>query len=372
MIKKNVHYLTCLFITIYFISMNVYAQESKNRNFFMSFTYQPYDWSEEAFSYTSQFIQSNADAIFLYFDDGVPWVEALNDAPFHKNVHATIKERTELAKYNDRVFVGVNFLGKDRSSLASYWAYEDGLPLPENWSQKNINDPDVIEAYIKYCKRIIESLQPDIFIYGMEVDSVIMDTKDKRFLEFKVFIRSVYAELKQEFPDLNLALTFVLLPEKDMQRKKIMIRELMPYTDIYAVSLYPYLYDGIAGVADKIPDNLFSQVSNYIEDKPFAIAETGFNAKKWSVLTKLIWIPGNENSQAEYVRFMLNEAEKLDAVFVNWWVPRDLDQLWNRMKDSGADLMLSQWNSNGLVRANGEKRPSYSVWKEWHQRQIEN
>lgn len=102
----------------------------------MSFTYQPYDWSEDAFLKTHQFIQNNADATFFYFDDGVPWTEALNGTPFHEKVNSDISAKSEQAKKNDKIFVGVNFLVKDRASLASYWATEDSMLPPEGWSQK--------------------------------------------------------------------------------------------------------------------------------------------------------------------------------------------------------------------------------------------
>ena len=369
-VKKGFRSLLCVVSIFFCMTTNAHTQLQNTRPFLMSFTFQPYDWSKEAFSDTHQFIQNHADATFLYFDDGVPWPEALNDISFHENVNADIALKSVQAKKNKKVFVGVNFLGKDRRSLASYWAQKDSMPLPEGWSQKSLNDPDVVAAYTTYCKRMIKALKPDIFVYGMEVDSIPMDIKGEDFARLKYFLKSVYGELKKEFPDLSLVLSFVLLPEKDMQAKRDMIQELLPYTDIYAVSIYPYLFDGIAGDAFKIPDNLFSQVRDYIGDKPFAVAETGFNAKRWSVLSKLIWISGDEKSQEHYVRFLLEESGKLDAVFVNWWVPRDLDALWAKMKDSGADPMFSQWNSNGLLEANGEKRPGYFTWKEWHQRMI--
>ncbi|MES9850741.1 MAG: hypothetical protein ABW170_02780 [Candidatus Thiodiazotropha sp. L084R] len=136
-------------------------------------------------------------------------------------------------------------------------------------------------------------------------------------------------------------------------------------TDIYAVSIYPYLLDGIAGNSEKIPRNLFSRVRSYIGDKPFGVAETGFNAKTWRVLSRFIWIPGNEESQAGYIKFLMDESNKLNAKFVNWWVPRDLDMLWERMKDAGADPVMSQWNSNGLVNSQGTPHQGLEFWKTW-------
>jgi hypothetical protein len=35
------------------------------------------------------------------------------------------------------------------------------------------------------------------------------------------------------------------------------------------------------------------------------------------------------------------------------------------MKDAGADPILSQWNSNGLVDADGKHRQGFDVWKSW-------
>lgn len=368
--KSGIIYGVFFMIMTFCMINNLMAEEQDSRSFLMSMTYQPYDWSDEAFDETYRFIQKNADATFFYFDDGVPWSEALNGTPFHQNVNADIEEKLLQAQKSDQLFVGVNFLGKDRSSLASYWAKEDSMALPENWAEKTLGDPDVVKAYIQYCKRMIAAFKPTVFIYGMEVDSVRMDVGSKDFEVLQAFISAVYTELKKEFPDVKHVLTFVLLPEEDMRTKVDMVRALLPYTDIYAVSLYPYLFDGIAGDANKIPSRLLSQVRDYIRDKPFAIAETGFNAKRWSVLSKLIWIAGDETSQSRYVRFLLAEADQLDAVFVNWWVPRDLDALWLKMKASGADPMYSQWNSNGLMRANGEARPSYYVWQEWYQKKI--
>ncbi len=360
-------FFSALTLLLYAMSF-AHANQENERPFYMSMTYQPYDWSDQAFADTHAFIRNNADATFFYFDDGVPWPEALQEKPFHDNVEADISAKAKQAKNNKKTFIGVNFLGKDRASLAAYWAEQDSMFLPENWAQKSLKDEEVAKAYIEYCKRMIAAFDPDIFVYGMEIDSINTDVRSEEFLNLKAFLSKVYSQLKKEFPNLPLVLTFVLLPEQDMKQKRQMIKELLPFTDIYAVSVYPYLFDGIAGDANKIPKNLFSQMRDYIGDKPFAIAETGFNAKTWRVLSKLIWISGTEKSQAQYMRTLLQEAEKLDAVFVNWWVPRDLDALWEKMKASGADPMLSQWNSNGLLTADGQERLSFEVWKNWHEK----
>ena len=345
---------------------------ASSRSALLSFTYQPYDWSDKAFDDTYSFIAENSDMIFHYFDDGVPWVEALSGSKYHANVESELNKRIKHVGSNQKVAVGVNFLGKDRRALASYWGKEDGLERPEEWAARGISDPDVIAAYTKYCRSMIKHFDPDYFIYGMEVDSFELDVESKDFRDLETFISSLHKTLRKEFPELPLVLTFTLLPEEDMHKRKIMVQRLLSYTDIYAVSIYPYLFDGIGGDSEKIPENLLSRVRSYIGKKPFAVAETGFNAKTWRVLSKFIWVPGSEESQANYVKFLLSESNKLNAQFVNWWVPRDLDALWQKMKDAGADPMMSQWNSNGLVDSDGNPRHGLSIWKNWLNKPLRN
>ena len=72
------------------------------------------------------------------------------------------------------------------------------------------------------------------------------------------------------------------------------------------------------------------------------------------------------------LEFLLKESNKLNATFVNWWVPRDLDALWEIMKENGADPALSSWNSCGLVDAQGKPRQGLKIWKSWLNKPLKN
>ena len=364
----NCQNLVNLFLFLYFFSMTqmVGAQDrNPHRSFYLGFTYQPYDWSDVAFENTYEFIDKNSDIIFHYLDDGIPWGEAFSDSDYHPDVESQLAKRLANKRKNQKVAIGVNFLAKDRRTLAPYWGETDGLPRPGKWADKDIDDPDVITAYTSFCRKLIKEFKPDFFIYGMEVDSVELDIGSTEFRKLEGTISRVHKNLRKDFRQLPLILTFVLAPKKDMRKRVKMIQRLLPYTDVYAVSIYPYLYDGIAGDSKKIPPEFFSRVQNYIGKKPFGVAETGFNAKTWKILSRLIWIPGNEKSQAGYVDFLLSESNKLNAVFVNWWVPRDLDALWRVMEKAGGDPLMSQWNSNGLSDAQGNARKGLGIWRDW-------
>ena len=362
---KFVIYVLCFLLGLAMYQTAAAQQSNGSRSFYLGFTYQPHDWSQTAFDETYDFIGRNSDLIFHYLDDGVPWPEAHAGTPFHRQVESNLDNRLKRLGADQKIAVGVNFLGRDRRSLADYWGEHDGLPRSGVWAGLAIGDDDVIAAYTAYCRSLIRRFKPDYFIYGMEVDSVNLDVSGPAFQNLEKMIAGTYTSLRKEFPGLALVLTFFLGPDEDLHQRMSMVQRLLAYTDIYAVSTYPYLFDGIGGNSENIPADLFSRVRRFIGDKPFAVAETGFNAKPWRVPSRLIWIPGSEESQAAYIEFLLAESNKLNAEFVNWWVPRDLDAIWQIMKASGADPMLSQWNSNGITDADGKARPGLTVWRRW-------
>lgn len=341
------------------------ARAPARRSFDLGLTYQPHDFTDAAFSETYDLIAKHADLIFHYMGDGVPWTEAADGKPYHPNVEKTFRERAARNRPGQKVGLGISFLDSRRQNLALYWGENDSMPRPGKWRNRSFRDPAVISAYLAYCRDLLRRFKPDYFIYGMEVDSFAFDPRGAKFNAIKNFTARVYGTLKAEYPDLPVLLSFVLLPEKEMREREVMTRALLQYSDMYAVSAYPYLFDGIGGNAEKLPSAFFSRVRGLMGDKPFAVAETGFNAKPWRVLSRFIWVDGKERWQAHYVRFLLEESQKLDARFVNWWVPRDLDALWEKMKASGADAMLSQWNSCGLADARGRPRKGLNVWDSW-------
>ena len=61
------------------------SEAGQSRPFRMGFTAFPHDFTIEAVEQTRQFVRDNADLIAHHIE-GVPWAEALRDAPFPKEV----------------------------------------------------------------------------------------------------------------------------------------------------------------------------------------------------------------------------------------------------------------------------------------------
>ena len=120
-------------------------------------------------SYRNQ--AENGDILLTHFDHGVPWNEALNDESFPAEVETAIDEAIANKTPQHKVFLTATATDTDRDKLAKYWNDADShQPLPADWADKSFNSPEVIEAYRKYCHRIIDAVQPDYFAYGIEIN----------------------------------------------------------------------------------------------------------------------------------------------------------------------------------------------------------
>jgi len=335
------------------------------RSFTMGFAYQPHDWSEDAFAEMSAFMSENGDMVNLYFSDGVPWPEAYEGKPFHPNFENEINKRLRGIKPDQKIVLTVSMLAQNRRDLGEYVGESDWAPRESMWKDKTFNDPEVIEAYLNYCRRMIDRIKPDYFIYGAEVDSAFTDVNDPDFKNLLVLVKEVYSTLKTEYPLLSLSMEFVLGDEKYNQERLEVTQTLLKYSDLYPISTYPCFFDGIGGDVSNLPADWFSKVRSIAGSKPLAVVETGWMAENFDHPDHGVLVFGRADWQARYLQILLEESQKLDAEFVSWWVYRDYDKLWKIMEQNNTDPMLKQWMNMGLLDGGGNRRPSMDVWDAW-------
>ena len=348
-----------------------------SRSFYQGFIYQPYDWSETAFEDTFQVMGENSDIIGFYFDAFVPWDEALANQPYHPVQEQEIQKRLNGIRPHQKIFLGTSILGQDRVSLSGYLG-ENEVPRFDKWKDKSFDDSEVIEAYLNWCRDLINRFKPDFFMYVAEADSGFFDVEDLRFQSLLSSLKQIYPALKREFPQLPILIEFMLENDEQMSKRAHVTELLLPYTDIYAVSTYPFLMSG--GNPSDIPRNWFSRVKKIAPEKPFAVVETNFLAESFFHPTqgipipfrkKKLLIPARKKWQAEYIDFMLTEANKLQAEFVLHWGYRDLDQLQAKLDgtggafDSNLNGFASLAKDCGLIDEKGRSRPSFEVWQSW-------
>ena len=212
------------------------------RSFYMGFTAFPYDNSVAAHQETYQNVIADGDIFLNHLDHGVPWDEALNDLPFPAEVQGTLDATKSGLNADTKILLTATPTNQTRESLAEYWN-NDGShrPLPAFWQDKTFDDPDVISAYTKYCKRVIEEVQPDYFAYGIEVTAAFRKS-DSTYSQFLKLLEAVYPVLKTDYPGLPIFLTFQDRSFNNTKEELLEItEELLQFSDYIAISTYPFL-----------------------------------------------------------------------------------------------------------------------------------
>jgi hypothetical protein len=188
----------------------------------------------------------------------------------------------------------------------------------------------------------------------------------KEWPRFVNLAKEVYTTLKGENPNLPIFVSFYLdyfLNDERKQREAI--SQILPYTDYVAVSTYPYLDQADP---NKLRKDHFSKIAALAPNKPFAVAETGYIAKDLDAFG--LKVQGNEEWQNDYLKFLLNECNKLNAKFVIWFVPRDYEPFFQKIKAMKVGKQLEDlfkiWKDTGVLDEKGNKRKAFYTWEQWH------
>jgi Glycosyl hydrolase family 53 len=334
------------------------------RGFLMGFTSWPYAATTEAVRETYAFIGTNADLVVEHMDDGVPWTESLRDAPFSKAFLEKIEGRRKNRPPGMKLLLSLTPLNLGHTSLAECAGNGQRPPLPVELKGKPFDDPQVIRAYVNYCRRMVEFFQPDFLVTGIESNELLNNqpTQWDAYLELG---RQVRHELRQRFPRLPLSESITLHKLRDRQNPRLAeyrtkIQAFVQSHDFFAVSFYPFFLglhseQEFAEALDDLPT---------FSGKPIAVAETGHPAESIKIRTWKLDFPSDARQQAAFVQVLLSRAQAHHYLFVTYWTARDFDELWKTFPESVKDLG-ALWRDTGLIDEAGRPRPAYETWKLW-------
>ncbi|MBD3174803.1 MAG: hypothetical protein GF320_06470 [Armatimonadia bacterium] len=340
----------------------------ESRAFAMGFTPWPYDFTLEAVQQTYVDITQAGDLICHHLDDGVPWREALDGEDFPAPVEESLLLRLRATPASHVVYLACTPMGLDRKSLASRWDEESNMERTGEWAEAGFDDPRVIEAYGNWCLRLIERFEPDYFCYGIEVDADL-SAEDPSFPGLVALFEATYRRVKTAHPELPTFLSFCTQGYgQSAERRRAVDEALEPYTDLVAISTYPFVGPALGGQRanpEPLPDTWLQDKAAFAPGKPIAVAETGFMAEDLVMETHGVHIEGRPEWQAAYVRKLLRAAQAADAEFVVWFNVRDYDQAWDRLAEMGLDEVFKTWRDCGLKDGEGAPRPAMKVWGDW-------
>lgn len=338
-----------------------------SRSFYMGFTAFPYDITPEAVAQSYKNQLANGDILLTHFDHGVPWEESLEGLPFPMEVQTAIDESVANSTPGHKVFLTATATDTDRDKLALYWNDSGShQPLPDFWKNKSFNSQEVIKAYKNYCHRIIDAIQPDYFAFGIEINGAFLKNT-KQYEDYLEFADNIYNSLKASYADIPILLTFQDQSfNKDNAELLQITSELMEYSDMIAVSTYPFwFYEFPKRDANPklFSNDWLAEMRQVAPGKPFAVSETGYCAENLKLKDYGVDIKGSSEWQKEYVQKVLVESNRLNADFVIWFIYRDYDLLESKLPDPTIGLKI--WKDTGLQNGMGVSRPSHGIWNTW-------
>jgi len=349
--------------------------EIPSHAFYIGFTPFPYDASLQSVFSTFEVIERDANLITFHYDRGVPWDASLaNDfSQFPQDLQEETEGHNILKPKNHKTYLAVTPLSfPHRDSLAPTLEFGGVETNQEPWTSYSFNNADVKEAFFNFCHLMIEKLNPDFFAFAIEVNMLRSQVDDAIWNEYLELAAETYNRLKQAYPDLEVFQTFqVEFYYRDETNQHTAITQAMQYSDILALSAYPFIHDAIysdGDIADpaQLPSDYFSKLATLAPEKKVAIAETGWIAETLDDPCP-ITIQANEILQAQYVQWILNNAEELQMPFLTWFFSRDYDALWENsgISDSQYASLVRIWRDTGLYDGGGNPREALSIWRSY-------
>ena len=292
------------------------------------------------------------------FIGGIPWPEALDGKPFSKDVQNNLAYRPP---GGTKVFLSISPLDKDRKNLAPYWHENDNQPLPADWKDRALNSPEVKKAFLNFCTRSVEALEPDWLAIGIE-SNVLLSHDRAKWEQLKELHRETYQALKQKFPELPVFFTTEILHYKKLAadaRKSDQqgeVAELMNYSDVFAMSVYPHMsYD----VPRPVPADFFDFATRF--DKPIAVSESGMTSKDVELKAFNLTLRGSEADQLQFTELLLETAARNEYLFVINFATTDFEKLCDKLPPPLDDLARI-WAYTGMQTSDKSPKPALAEW----------
>ena len=349
----------------------------QKRAFFMGFTPFPTELSSQGVETAYQIIDAHADIIAQHFDDGIPWPEMLNSASFEALpdvVKADWNFRKSRTKVGKKVYLAITPIAISRDQLAPYKGETADTPLSEigePWVSATFDHPDVIQAYKNYAQVAIEFFHPDFLAIGIEVNLLSINTPEK-WQSYVNLNKQVYLYLHNLYPTLPIFDSFFAnnfypnITEADVANQIARFREIEPYTDYFALSVYPYMS---AFLTNDVPTDYF-KVLDAITSKPLAIAESGYMAEPIGLDFgggNIINYTGSEQKQKDWVEFLMQQSEQRDFRFIINFINQDYTILCQQLN---CDDSVRLWENTGLFDENHNPRQALTIWDGYLQREV--
>ena len=328
----------------------------------LGFSSFPYDVTPAAIEKLYQLGRENGQIFVVQRDNGVAWKEALNNEPLPAKVINDWSEFKRHRPADQPFYLAIAPLDFDRKNLAGA---SPGSSVPNSIKGAAFDSTAVKTAYLNYCRAAVKFFEPDYLNIGVEAGE-LAHRKPSSWPAFARLIEHVRSNLKEEFPNLQIGISFGLQSLMEPAAADL-AKPLVESCDFLGLSFYPYMSDfhekfGAKKLAS--PPNEWIAPLDWARSyttKPIAICETGYNSTDISYSPAKVNLKGSPTSQSQYVKDLMRIANRDDYLFVIWYFPVDLDRVLKSLPDGGGAAIL--WEDNGLFDKDLNPKPAYAEWQ---------
>jgi len=328
------------------------------RPFSMGFTHWPADLTEDGVAIARAYADAHGDILSVMFLGGIPWPEALEGKPFSTDVQQKMADRPPAGK---KLFLSISPLNKDRRELAPYWGERENQALPGPWKSEPLNSPRVKQAYLNFILRAVDTMRPDYLAIGVE-SNMLLSRNAAKWQQLKELHRDTYTALKKAHRPLPVFFTTEVLHYRRLTRdakgthQEKEVAELMRYSDLFAISLYPHMSPEVPQV---IPADFLDFAKRF--KKRIAVSESGRASRNVELKTYDRILYGSDAAQVQFTDFLLKTAARDRYEFVINFATTDSDRLVARLPPPLADLARI-WAFIGMQTSDLRPKPASAVW----------
>ena len=189
-------------------------------------------------------------------------------------------------------------------------------PMPEDLAGKDFDDPEFIERFTEFILEVLDRYPVQYLSIGNEVNDYFVNHREE-IPAYKAFFVAVRDRIREEHPDVQVAMTFAYHDAETMNAVDII--EELNLGDFLPLTLYIY---SSSFTFDRDPAELESYLDRILRlagDTQVAFAEIGWNTAES--------LSGSEQDQEMFVReiFRLLDLNRDRIEFVSWFNLHDND-----------------------------------------------
>ena len=305
-----------------------------------------------------KFADIHGDILAVMLNGGIPWPEALEGKTFPQDVQDALADRPSS---ETKLFLSISPLDRDRKGLAPYWGEKDNQPLPKPWDKEPLNSPRVKKAFLSFVLHCVKVMRPDYLAISVE-SNVLLSRDSSKWRQLKELHRDTYSAVKKMHPKLPVFFTTEVLHYKRLARdakqseQEKEVAELMRYSDLFAMSLYPYMS---LETPRPLLENFFDFARRF--KKPIAVSESGMTSRDVPLKSYGISLLGSEAEQKNFTELLLKTAARDKYEFVINFASTDSDRLVARLRPPLDDLARI-WAFTGMQTSTEKPKPALAVW----------